>query len=165
MRTWPYQILSAIPNQYILGQWRECLAISGMIAKSNNILKMDGINHATINRIKDYPLNHFIVYCNEVKNEMINRGFTIGTNTIEKLNNDIDFEKNLQNLILNHNYVENTLFQIIINNEILFENFHNERYIKQCYYMFQEKYDCKMLNKEYFDFLNKKINILLNCDF
>ena len=155
MRAWPYQLFNVLPYRHMLSQWRECLAISGMIASSNNIEKMDGINHATINRIKDYPLNDFVVYCNLVRKEFNRRNWTIGTNTIEKLNNDIDFENRLKNL----SYTVNDDCVVIIEDNkerILFNNFHNTRYLIQCLYKFQEMYDCKMITEEQWSTMTEK---------
>lgn len=166
MRTWPYQMLDSLPYRQLLSQWRECLAISGMIYGDGNKISLDNINHATINRLKDYPLDHFIVYCDLVRKEFIRREWTIGTNTIEKLNNEINFENRLIELQskINNKSVTNGFIKkstIYIDNQPLFENFHNERYIRQCLYSFQEKYDVGMINKEEWEKLRNKFFYLL----
>ena len=156
MRIWPYQMLLILPTRQLVSQWRECLAISGMIYGDGN-KSLDNINHATINRIKNYPLEHFAAYCDLVRLAFAKREFIIGTNTIEKLNNNIDYE-NL-NYNLDYKISNNIIYSAIVktgnNNEFLWENFHNDRYLKQCLYMFQEKHDVDMLyNNEWGNLIN-----------
>lgn len=168
MRTWPYQMLNVLPYKQLLSQWRECLAISGMIYGNGSNISLENVNHATINRIKDYPLDHFIVYCDLVRQEFINRGWTIGTNTIEKLNREINFENRLKELEKHLKISQEFIFiegnrkdTVFVNNEKLFGNFHNERYIIQCLYSFQEKYDIGMISNEEWKSLEDKFNYLL----
>ena len=62
MRLWHTELIKVLPREQLVAQWRECLAISGMIASLEEFKEtgsLEGINHATINRIKDYPLKHF----------------------------------------------------------------------------------------------------------
>lgn len=163
MRLWPYQMFDVLPYRQMLSQWRECLAISGMFAK--DMENLTGINHYIINRVKNYDIEHFVAYCQLVRKEFKRREWTIGTNTIEKLNNDIDFENKLQHieLLYDENYDYNHNINIIYNNkkETLFNDFHNERYIKQCLYKFQEMYDCDGITKEQWQLLyNKFSNII-----
>ena len=44
-----------------------------------------------------------------------------------------------------------------------FTIWHNERYLRQCYYNLQEKYDCGLIKerewREIYDFIKLKINI------
>lgn len=151
MRVWPYQMLSVLPSRHLLSQWRECLAISGCIAGA-------GLNHATVNRIKEYPLEHFAAYCDLVRKEFAARNYTIGTNTIEKLDNDINYS----NLVYEVEEIPTVNLNILlINGQPLFENFHNERYLRQCFYMFQEKYDCDMLYEEEWKKIMEKFGFLM----
>ena len=169
MRLWPYQMLDVLPRMQMLSQWRECLAVGGMLGAEN-------LNHATVNRVKDYPIEHFMVYCDLVREEFANRGWTIGTNTLEKLKNDIGYEENLdnKNYTIVHSLIDTKNgspipeISVIYNDEKdttknykLFYNFHNERYLKQCLYSFQEKYDCGMLtDDEWNKIVNKFPNLV-----
>ena len=163
MRLWPYQMLDVLPYRQMLSQWRECLAISGMIRNG------DGkVNHATINRLNDYPIEHFCIYCKLVIKEFKRREWTIGTNAIGKLNENIDYEsiecdyKEKIEKDENGNEIK-TVYVLTPDgkSEKLFENFHNERYIKQCLYSFQEKYDVNMLNDKEWKILENKFKYLL----
>ena len=149
MRLWPYQMLKVLPNKYIVAQWRECLGVAGCLASEK------GLNHATVNRVKDYDISHFIIYCDLVRKEMKRRFFTVGTNTIEKLDNDIDFTNQLD-FIYNKSHEfyyrteENKSITVYYYDKLLFGGYHNMRYIQQCYFMFEEKHDCGMLSDEEF---------------
>ena len=52
-----------------------------------------GINHTIINRIKEYPLEHFTAYCHLIINEFEIRRYKIGENAIGKLNLNIGFKE------------------------------------------------------------------------
>lgn len=164
MRLWPYQMLDVLPRAQMLSQWRECLAVGGMLGAGN-------LNHATVNRVKDYPIKHFMVYCDLVRNEFANRGWTIGENTLEKLKNDIEYESDYNKKSYNIIYTsENSsnesclIPQVVIQNKndsetsVLFDSYHDERYLKQCLYSFQEKYDCGMLTDEEWNKIVDKFN-------
>lgn len=163
MRMWPYQMFDVLPYRHMLSQWRECLAISGMFAK--DIENFTGINHYIIDRVKEYDIEHFVVYCYLVQKEFKRREWTIGTNTIEKLNNDIDFENRLKDIeiLYDEDYDNNHNVNIMYNNkkETLFYNFHNERYITQCLYKFQEMYDCNGITEEQWKAIHNKFESLI----
>ena len=160
MRLWPYQMLDVLPRMQMLSQWRECLAVGGMLGTKT-------LNHATVNRVKDYPIEHFMVYCDLVRDEFANRGWTIGTNTLEKLKNDIDYEteKSKRTFGYFEDETENGIKEIIVKRpygtSILFKDFHDERYLKQCLYSFQEKYDCGMLTDDEWDKIVNKFPQLI----
>lgn len=163
MRLWPYQMFSVLPYRQMLAQWRECLAVSGMLAK--DLENKSGINHYIIDRVKNYSIEHFVVYCDLVRKEFERRNWTIGTNTIEKLNNDINFENVLSKIEINEhdNNVITPSISIKYDNieEILFYGFHDDRYIKQCLYKFQEMYDCDALTSDVWKELQSKFSRLI----
>ena len=160
MRLWPYQMLDVLPRMQMLSQWRECLAVGGMLGAKT-------LNHATVNRVKDYPIEHFMVYCDLVRREFANRGWTIGTNTLEKLKNDIGYETDESKRDFDYCGDEDCdgKYQIVVNRRfgmsILFDSFHDERYLKQCLYSFQEKYDCGMLTDEEWNKIVDKFDYLI----
>ena len=135
MRFWPYQLLSVLPVKQLVSQFRECAAVSA-------VLRNKGVtNHYIINRVMDYPDCHFRVYCNLVVEEMHRRNFKTGKPTLELLKIDDLPEYKLENTT------------IYINNEKLFAYWHDTRYINQCLYSFQEKYDCKGITEIQWDLL------------
>ena len=122
MRLWHKDLISVLPNNQLLGQWRECCAIAG------NIKKFGYPNHILVNKIMDYKLSHFYKYCSLITNEMYDRSFKISDTAIEKIIaiTDTDVRMGIE----------------FITTEELFAGWHNDRYLKQCLYNLQEKYDC-----------------------
>ena len=45
--------------------------------------------------------------------------------------------------------------KVIVDIDEIFPNWHNERYLKQCFYNLQEKYDCGSITKSEYDKLKE----------
>lgn len=121
MRLWHKDLIPVLPRQQLLGQWRECC----LIAK--NICEKGSPNHLLVNKIMDYPVDHFHYYAGLVANEMERRGYKCDYSKFDKW----------LHLSKNHCTYEN-----------LFSDWHNNRYLFQCIYNLQEKYDCGGINEE-----------------
>ena len=98
-----------------MGQWRECCAIA------RNIANKGTPKHLLVNKILYYPIAHFYYYASMVSDEMEKRGYKC------------DFSKFTKHI---------TLDTVYITYNQLFSHWHNPRYLLQCYYNLQEKYDC-----------------------
>ena len=123
MRLWHKDLISCLPKQQLLGQWKECCGIASNIASKGTP------NHILVNKILNYPLGHFYSYGMLVKTEMIRRGYKC------------DFSK-----FSKHFQLPET--ERYYNSSDIFSEWHNGRYFKQCYYNLQEKYDCGGLTEE-----------------
>ena len=122
MRLWHKDLIPYLPRQQLIAQWRECCAIASNIANKGTP------NHLLVNRIMKYPLEDFYIYTTKIVNEFHKRIYKIG-------------EKSLTNFTLNQmNFNLYKANQNITKN--IFPDWHNERYLKQCIYNLQEKYDC-----------------------
>lgn len=123
MRLWHKDLISLLPRQQLLGQWRECC----LIAK--NIHNNGTPNHLLVNKIMDYPLCHFWTYSMFVADEMKLRGYKVDISKLKKLVSAHD--------------------TCIIPYHIdLFNGWHNDRYYYQCLMNLQEKYDCGGISEE-----------------
>ena len=120
MRLWHKDLISVLPDKQLTGQWRECCAIA------KNIKEKGTPNHILVNRIMDFPLEHFTTYSRLVFAEMIKRGY------------NADFWK-FKKWIFEYN---NVSF------EKLFTNWHDDHYFIQCYFNLQEKYECGGISEE-----------------
>ena len=138
MRLWHKELITVLPDKQLLGQWRECCAIA------SNIKTFGFPNHALVNKIMDYKLSHFYKYCTLITSEMYDRGFNISDSAINKIIDITDQDVRMG--------VE------FITNEELFSGWHNERYLKQCLYNLEEKYDCKIISESEW----KKIDYVYN---
>lgn len=146
MRLWHKDLIEGLPRQQLLAQWRECCCIA------RNISVNGTPNHILVNKILDYSSVNFIEYTNLILKEMRKRGYKINENSYLKFCSNMD--KSLK-------YFKNN--NVIIGQDWLFKNWHNERYLTQCYNNLQEKYDCggvkekewKVFEDCYFKYINE----------
>jgi len=131
MRLWHKDLIEVLPRQQLLGQWRECC----LIAK--NIAEKGEPNHLLVNKIMDYPIEHFYSYAKWIEAEMKHRGYKCD---FKKFANWYDrIETNPLNSNFKYDWHKK---------DILFYNWHNMRYLNQCFYNLQEKYDCDGINED-----------------
>ena len=132
MRLWHKKLVSSLPRQQLIGQWRECCCIAANLAKSGTP------NHILVNKMMDYPINHFFTYSiNHVANEMQSRGYNVDP---EK------FWKHFPDMM---NYTA-------ISDDDLYKNWHNNRYYNQCYANLEEKFDCGGITENEWNKINGK---------
>lgn len=141
MRLWHYDLLDVLPRQQLCSQLRECVAIA------KDIYEKGITNHILINPIMDYDLNHFRYYCILVIQEMEKRGYNVSDKTRSKLNQYINLSIGMVTNIFGGRL--NVL--VVTNNneyEPLFDDWHTDRYLKQCLYNLEEKYDRGGISQE-----------------
>ena len=138
MRLWHKQLIEVLPRQQLLGQWRECCCIAKNIAENGYP------NHILVNKIIDYPISEFCDYCNIVLKEMMARGYHVSERSINALYDHIGFmpDSNL--------------------NKDIFSRWHNDRYLKQCLYNLQEKYDCGGISRGEYRKVEDKVKEIRN---
>lgn len=120
MRLWHYRLIPFLPDSQLLSQWREL----------NSIFKKKD-NHILINYVYEYPVNDIYIYSLKVIREMQRRGFKIKSfdNLANYTKNDVKFD-----LEVGYDYMTVMHFRV-------FEDHHNARYLRQCLYNLQEKFD------------------------
>ena len=79
MRLWHKNLISVLPREQLVAQWRELSAIAGNIQIKNTP------NHILVNKVIDYPYDHFITYAQLVRNEMTNRGYQTRNSVWDKI--------------------------------------------------------------------------------
>ena len=126
MRIWHWALIEALPKQQLVAQWRELSAIA------SNIRTKGYPNHILVDKVVGYSFDHFISYAYYVRTEMTKRGYK----TMDKVWNNICS-------------VIDGEYNILPKNE-LFPHWHNHRYLAQCYYNLEEKYDCGGISQEEF---------------
>ena len=132
MRCWHKDLIPLLPKKQLMGQWRECCLIAKSISEKGTP------NHILVNRIMDYPIEHFYIYGLLIAKEMFNRGYRVDY---------MKFTKYFPNV--------SPMTNINIDN-MLFCNWHNERYLKQCLYNLQEKFDSNGISKNEWDKIIEK---------
>lgn len=116
MRIWHKDLIPVLPEKQLRGQWRECCAIAKAVRDGN-------LNHVLVNKVKNYSPEHLYSYGVIVGKEMEERGINVNPEVFLRYFYDYGILKELP-------YDE------------IFHDWHDERYLKQCYYNLQEKYDC-----------------------
>ena len=129
MRIWHKSLIKALPREQLVAQWRELSAIAG------NLSTKGTPNHILVNKVLDYPREHFISYAFWVRQEMTRRGYR----TMESVWNKIYCTRETD-------YGEMEIIPL----EDLFPGWHNDRYLEQCYFNLEEKYDCGGVDEEWF---------------
>ena len=140
MRLWHKYLIEVLPRQQLLGQWRECCCIAKNIAENGYP------NHILVNKIIDYPISEFCDYCNIVLYQMVVRGYNVSEKSIRCLEDNVDF------------CVDSDL------NMDIFKGWHNDRYLEQCFYNLQEKYDCGGISEEEWKTLRSKYQYLISSE-
>lgn len=132
MRLWHYKLIPFLPKSQLLAQWREL----NLIFKREYEIRGKRVNHILINYIYEYPFVNLLSYSTMIMWEMRKRGFKVNKK------NYSDFYGML--------YADDEFPEAV---EHPFKNHHNYRYLQQCFYNLQEKYDRgqKDFSKEQYD--------------
>lgn len=128
MRLWSYQLLPCLPNKMLVSQWRECVAIMRQWKKGS-------LKHRLVSYVMNYDKDYFLSYVFKVVSELVNRG--------------INFNGKI------YNEIRDFCWQGQSYDELIYYPEHNERYLKQCYYNLQEKYDRGIIRDEEWEKIEK----------
>ena len=116
MRLWHYKLIPVLPNAMLVSQWRECIAIKRQWEKGT-------LKHRLVSYVKDYPTYYFLGYVDKVCCELYKRKIKYNYKYYEEIDNFCNIRIEPAD-----NYPE-----------------HNDRYLRQCYYNLQEKYDREII--------------------
>jgi len=138
MRLWHYKLISYLPNSQLIAQWREL----------NSIFKKQD-KHILINYVYEYSKENLLFYTKLVLDEMIKRGYKNihADNYVKYFKDYIEIDR------FSKNKAEIKIYLGIFDNP--FPNHHTNRYLLQCFYNLQEKY-----NRGQKDFSEKQYKIL-----
>lgn len=134
MRLWHTNLISVLPREQLVAQWRELSAIAGAIQKKGTP------NHILVNFILDYDYDNFISYAAEVREEMTRRGYRTMNSVWEKI------------ISLKPNWIQ------LPHNEIYKEKM-NKDYLTICYYNLYEKYLCGGIEQDWWNLIDTKIHL------
>ena len=121
MRLWHYKLIPVLPNQMLVSQWRECIAIKRQWEKGT-------LKHRLVSYVMNYDKQYFYDYVWQVKHELYKRNIKYQIKYYYEIENfcEIDWDRD----------------------EVLDYKEHNDRYLKQCYCNLQEKYDRGIITNE-----------------
>lgn len=126
MRLWHYKLIPVLPKKMLVSQWRECIAIKRQWEKGT-------LKHRLVSYVMNYDKSYLTNYTRLVANGL-----------------------HLKKIKFNYKYwIEMCDFS---NYKIVADNYeeHNDRYLKQCYYNLQEKYDRGIITKEEWQLIEDK---------
>ena len=136
MRLWHRDLISALPREQLVAQWRELSSIAGAIQKNSTP------NHLLVNFVLDYDYDNFISYALEVREEMTRRGYRTMQSVMDKIVN------------LKPDY-----------NRLPFEKIYEDKmtldYLQVCYWNLYEKFMCGGFSEEEWDKIEKIYNELI----
>ena len=144
MRLWSKQLIHVLPRQQLVAQWRECSSIAG------NIIAKGTPNHILVNKIVDYPIDHFITYAELVRNEMTSREYR----TMDSVWNKIT------SLAIGP---DNSWY--IVDFDDLYSNWMDNTYLTICYWNLYEKYNCGGITEEEWIKIDNEFYIIGSCPF
>ena len=123
MRVWHKDLIPVLPGYQLIGQWRDCC----LIARNLRTTGLPG--HPLVNRVLDYPVVHFVMYCRLVSQELARRGYAHSWSSLSRW----EARANAP------------LPEGLTSSEV-FGQWHNERYFRQCFYMLQELHDAGVIS-------------------
>lgn len=138
MRLWHSQLTEVLPRQQLLGQNRECCLIESEIVKNGFV------NHILVDFVNN-DKGSLLLYHMRVMHEMCRRGYRVGISSIDWANKFRD-TLDLDNMPL-----------------YIFEKKFNHRYMLQCLYNLQEKYDAGGVSKAEWGLIVKKFPWFKEC--
>ncbi len=137
MRLWHYKLISVLPNKLLVSQWRECIAIKRQWEKGT-------LKHRLVSYVMNYDKNYFLSYVVNILCEFINREIKYQDKYFEEI---IEFcNEHGKNKTYDFDYYSE----------------HNDRYLKQCFYNLQEKYDRGIITKKEYDLIYQVAKDYLN---
>lgn len=142
MRLWHKDMIPYLPKQQLLGQWRECCLIAALLAKDHTP------NHILVNPVIDYPPEHFELYCSKIYQEMKRRDMNVTDEVCKRLEMDLRAYRLYLDAELPWDcFLKDFDFSTDLD---LFKDWHDKRYLRQCYYNLEEKYDRGGIPKDEF---------------
>lgn len=141
MRFWHYRLIDVLPNKHLVAQFRECVAVYSMLKNTGKT------NNCIVRASENYPLEETKLYCSLVAKEMNNRKFRTSSVPLSRM--DLTKED-----ILSMNTKPEDV--------VIFNNWHNDRYLRQCYYMMQERLDVGMITLEEFEKIENRVKSIIN---
>lgn len=125
MRLWHYKLLDCLDDFHIVAQYRELLAIKRAIDKNGTP------NHRLVNKVLDCSLLDFKIYAMKVEKELKKRNISFNKSKIDEIMT-----------------WQTDKFEITSDNKPLYDGWHNDRYLRQCYFNLQEKFDCGIVSEK-----------------
>ena len=133
MRLWEKRLLPYLPDKFIIAQWRECIAIKRQWEKGT-------LKHRLVSYVMNYDRQYFETYVMQVVVAMVFRNIKFQSKYYREI---LSFCSNDEPFNVDP-YPE-----------------HNDRYLRQCYYNLQEKYDRGIVSEEEWTLIYKEFHDMI----
>lgn len=137
MRLWHYRMIPVLPRKQLIAQLRECVQIG------HSLYEKGTPNHIIVNRVIPFYPDGFAKYCKMIVDEVRGRGYNVSDSTIKKL--DLYCKQNIETI----DSLEDNPFP----------GFHTDRYLRQCFYNLEEKYDDGIIPENEWKKVEDKFNV------
>lgn len=131
MRLWHYKLIPYLPKEMLVSQWRECIAIKRQWEKGT-------LKHRLVSYVKEHDRSSFFRYVECVRDTMFDNGINFQNKYFIEIMNFCESNDNKKYDL----YPE-----------------HNDRYLKQCLYNLQEKYDRGIISEKEWELITEKFEI------
>lgn len=135
IRLWHKSLISVLPREQLVAQWRELSSIAGSIQTKGTP------NHILVNKVLVYDFDHFITYAKIIRDEMTRRGYR----TMDSVWNKI--------VALKPDWQEVPFCN-------LYFDWMDTEYLHICYYNLLEKYRCGGIREEDWKAIQEIVGIL-----
>ena len=140
MRLWHYKLIPVLPNKMLVSQWRECIAIKRQWEKGT-------LKHPLVSYVMNYDKLYFLRYVELVVNELNKR--------------KIKHQKKYYDELFDFCYYPFHIVELEEKDNFIYKE-HNNRYLAQCYYNLEEKYDRGIITLEEKFKINEKLGEMLD---
>lgn len=123
LRLWHYKLIPVLPNKMLVSQWRECIAIKRQWEK-------ESLKHRLVSYVMMYNKCVFLNYVELVVSELEKRNFKYNKFYLDEI----------KRFCLDRNVSDNTFYLE-----------HNQRYLRQCFYNLEEKFDRGIITNDEFN--------------
>ena len=135
MKIWHKNLISVLPRTQLMQQLKDCIRIAQLKMQYGNITAEDvrgSYPYSTL-RINEYDINNILAYTKLVCEEIQKRNYIPKDKTMQEL-------KHIYALDVLTNTSEQAYLNISYDD--IFKGWHNDRYLRQCYNLLEEMYDC-----------------------
>ena len=122
MRLWHYKLIGYLPNQMLVSQWRECIAIKRQWEKGT-------LRHRLVKYIMNYKKAYFYDYVLTIYTQL----------AVRNMRANRDYLKEIDEFCYKNEYPSS---------EIKYYKEHNDIYLRECLYNLEEKAMRGIISKE-----------------
>ena len=137
MKIWHKDLIKVLPRTQLIRLLKDCIRLAQFKMQYGNITTADvrGSYPYSVLRVNDYSIDDVLAYTKLVCDEIHKRLYSVSDKTMQELKHIY-----MVDALLHTNEEEPPYLNIRYKD--IFKGWHNKRYLKQCYYLLEEMYDC-----------------------